>query len=450
MAAMAVHGPAGGEALASDSGARGALAVQRVPSPAGIDAYLAESRALPIVVLKFAFLGAGSSGDPADRRGLANMTAELLDQGAASLDAEAFGTRLAVMGASLELSADRDSLTGTLEVAREHLEAALELLRSALVEPRFDADAVARVRTRLLSTLARLRASPQYVSRQAWWAHAFPDHPYARPVLGTESDLARIAEADLRAFATTRLDRARLVVGVAGAVGADELAPLLERVFGTLPAETVTLPPERPRPASTGEIRVERLPFPQSAVTFGQPGIARDSPDFYPALVLNELLGGRGLTSKLFLELREKRGLVYSIGTRLENHLAADLLVGSFATGNRTVAAALDLVREIWRRLAAGDIDESEVNEAKTHLKGAFILNLDGTAPTAAVLLLMQRHRLGIDYLERRNALIDAVTVDDVRRVAATLLDPDALGFTVAGDPPAREGTGGAGGAAPE
>lgn len=412
-----------------------ALDVRAVRSELGIDAWLAEDHTLPVVSLHFAFLGAGSAAEPESRGGLATVAAKLLTEGAGPYDDEAYGTRLATHGIELEFSADRDALNGALETTSEHLDTAFELLALALTEPRLERAALERVRASQLASIVRLQTDPNYVASTAWWSRAFAGHTYARPVFGTAESLHAFNVDDVRNFLRHALSRGRLVIAAAGAIDAQRLGVLLDRAFGTLPVHPAYIPPARIEPRLAGDIAVARLPLPQSTVAFGQRGIERTAPDYYPALVLEHILGGGALTSRLFLELREKRGLVYTAKTMLEHHAGANLLTGWFATKNATVNEAIEIVRTQWRRLARGDVTAAEVEAAKAYLAGSLVLRLDGTDAVATVLLTMARLGLGLEHLNERAAMLRAVTVDRVRRAGHERLDPARLTFSVAGAP---------------
>lgn len=401
---------------------------------AGVRAWLVESGQLPIVVLDFAFRGAGSSADPSGREGLARFGAQMLLEGAGDLDAITFQERLSEIGAVLIFTADRDSLVGHLEVASEHWESALDLLRLALTQPRFDTDAVERVRRSRAVELARLDADPGHVARRLWWRSVFPNHPYGRDPDGSPGDVAAISAADLRMAFMPRLTRAGLLVGAAGAITAQQLAADLNRLVTDLPsgAGEPTLPEAIFVP---GPLQVARLPFPQSACVFGQPGVSPRSADYLPALILNHIVGGGTLVSRLFLEMREKRGLVYSIRTTLETLPGADLVVGRFATENAKVRAAIDLVKSEWQRAQSGDVTDEEIVDAKNYLKGSFPVSLDGTAAIAARLLAVQRLGLGVEYIMGWEAMVDAVGFDAIRATAKRAIVPQILTFAVAGNP---------------
>lgn len=405
-----------------------------VRSSRGITAWLVEALELPVIALHLAFRNAGAVVDPPKRQGLALFGARMLTEGAGEFDANAFQDRLSELGAELTFSANRDLVLGRLEVVRDHRDRAFELLRLALTSPRFDADAVARVRKSRLAKLARLETDLSHVAWRTWWQGVFPNHPYGRDPEGTEADIAKISADDLRSAFTPRLAKENLIISAAGAIRAAELAEALDRVFGDLPERDIpsALPAALFRPSHP---LVVRLPFPQSSCVFGHMGVRPASPDYFPAIVLNHIVGGGTLTSRLFVELREKRGLVYFVHTRLEPLSDETLLLGRFATENDHVPTTIELVRREWQRLVSGDVSDADIDAAKMFLKGALPRALDGTSTMAERMLAVQRLGLGMDHLTAWNAKVDAVTADMVRALASRLMKPDILTFALAGDP---------------
>ena len=431
---VAIRGAAMAVLMAVTSPPAFAVEVSSVKSSRGIEAWLIETPELPIIALHIAFRDAGSAADPPGRQGLAAFGARMLTEGAGGLDASAYQERLSELGAALRFGAARDILVGRLEAVRDHRDQTFELLRLALTNPRFDADAVERVRKSRLTELARLETDPNAVARRAWWQGVFPNHPYGRDPEGTAADTAAITAADLHSAFMRHISKGNLIVSAAGAISAAELAEVLDRIFGELPelSKTPAVPPPVLKPSSP---LVARLPFPQSACWFGHMGVRPTSPDYLPALVLNHIVGGGTLTSRLFIELREQRGLVYSVRTSLEPLANESLVIGSFATENDKVPTAIDLVRHEWHRLANGDVSETDTDTAKAFLKGAFPVSLDGTSAMAERLLAVQRLGLDMDHLTAWNSKVDAVTAEGVRDLARRLMRPDDLTFAIAGDP---------------
>ncbi len=411
-----------------------AIEVQRVVSPAGVEAWLVEDHTNPIVALRFAFRGAAAL-DPKGKEGLADMVSSLLDEGAGELDSQAFQRRLEDMVITLRFDAGYDTFGGRFRTLSVNLGAAFDLLRLALTQPRFDADPVARIRSQLLTIIRRNSEDPDVIAGRAMRRALFPDHPYGRPVMGTEDSVKAITTADLKRFTAERLGRDNVLIGVVGDIGADQLAALLDGVFGGLPGQAAPWRLPEVTPAATGHTIVVRKAVPQSAILFAQAGIKRDNKDFYPAYVMNYVLGGGGFTSRLYNEVREKRGLAYSVYTALSPMASSALLQGGAGTANARVAETLGVVRAEWRRLAADGVEAAELADTKTYLTGSFPLRFSSSGRIAAILVAMQIDNLGIDFLERRNSYVEAVTRDAVNQVARRLLDPDGLTTVVVGEP---------------
>jgi zinc protease len=310
-----------------------------------------------------------------------------------------------------------------------------DLLRIALTQPHFADEAVERVRAATLAALQKQARNPRSLSGRLFMSEAFERHPYGRNTSGTATSVAAITRADLAAFASRQFRRDKLVIGAVGDITPAELATLLDRVFGALPrGEGDSVLPEATL-ADGGALLVKRSAVPQSSVTFGQAGLKRDDPDWYAALVLNEILGGGGFRGRLMKEIREKRGLAYGVSTGLVPYRHAGLILGSVATENGRVAESIALIRQEWQRMRDEGPTEDELRDAKTYLAGSFPLGLDSTRRIAGLLVRMQLDGLGIDYLDRRAELISGVTLDQARTVARRLYDPARLSFAVVGDP---------------
>ncbi|MBL6928435.1 MAG: insulinase family protein [Rhodospirillales bacterium] len=411
-----------------------ALEVQRVVSPGGIEAWLIEDHTNPIIAMRFAFRG-GANLDPAGKQGLANLVSGLLDEGAGPLDSQAFQQRLEDLAITLRFDAGRDTFGGRLRTLTVNRDTAFDLLTKSLTVPRFDAEPVERLRSQILATLRREAEDPDMIARRKLFATLFPDHPYGRPVSGSKEAVAAISADDLRGFVARRLAREGLAIGVVGDISPTRLATSLDNVFGALPAKGTDWRVAEAKPARTGTTEVIRKPTPQSAIVFGQRGVKRDNADYYAAYVLNHILGGGGFTSRLYNEVREKRGLAYSVYAALYPMDFAGLIFGGSGTRNEAAAKTVEIVRAQWKRMADSGPTAEELTDARQFLTGSFALRFSSSARIAAVLVAMQLDDLGIDYLDRRNAFIDAVTLDDVRRVARDLLDPNGLTFVVVGQP---------------
>jgi zinc protease len=410
-----------------------AAKIERVVSPGGIEAWLVRDATVPLVAVEFAFKG-GSSQDPADKPGVANMITALLDEGAGDLDAAAFQERMEQIAVELRFSDDRDHLRGSLRTLAERRDQAFELLRLALTAPRFEAEAVERIRTQVLAELRRSATNPNDIASKAWWAAAFPSHPYGRPDKGTLESVAQIKPDDLRTYVRNVFAREHLKVAVVGDIDAAAVAAMLDRVFGGLPANAELAPVPYALPEGLGRRTVIEFDVPQAVVSLGGIGLPRKHPDFIAAFVVNHILGGGSFTSRLYQEVREKRGLAYGVSTYLYPLESSALISGWTATRADRAGEAVDLIEAEFRRMAADGPTEEELAKAKDYLKGSYALRFDTSTKIAGQLVHIQLDDLGIDYIERRNRLIDDVTLEDAKRVAKSLLSTGLL-VTVVGRP---------------
>lgn len=411
-----------------------AFEIQEVRSPGGITAWLVQDDTVPIIAMDFAFDG-GAAADPQDKVGLANFLSGMLDEGAGDMTSEAFQTRLEELAVKLSFNADRDNFSGSLQTLSRNRDEAFGLLKVALTEPRFDAQPLERVRNQILVGLKRAAEDPHQIANAAWMRQALGDHPYARDPDGTQETVAAISADDLRALSSRLFARDALTVAVVGDIDAATLGRLLDETFGALP-ETSGMPEIAEATVSgKGAVEVVNRDIPQSVIQFGARGLKRDDPDFVPAYVMNFVLGGGGFGSRLIEEVREKRGLSYSVYSYIYPLDHAGLFVGGAATRNDRARETIDILRKEIARMAKDGPSETELEEAKTYLTGSYPLRFDTNTKIAGELLGIQLEDLGIDYVENRNAMIEAVTIDDVRRVARELLKPDALIFSVVGQP---------------
>jgi zinc protease len=410
-----------------------ATTIQRVVSPGGIEAWLVHEPALPLVAMSFAFVG-GASEDPAEKPGVGSMVASLLDEGAGELDSKSFQRRLEDTATELRFSATHDYFYGSIRLLSEHRDQSFDLLRLSLEHPRFDADAIARIREQTMSGLRRETTDPGSIANQTWWRTAFPDHPYGRPVNGSLTSVPTIGVDDLRAYAGRVLTRGHLKVVAVGDIDAATLGKTLDHVFGELPADGKLAAIADRTLHEGGKRVVVPLSVPQSVVRMGGAGIARNDPDFIAAYIVNHILGGGSFTSRLYNEVREKRGLVYGVSSYLMTlRHSALFMVGTQASSDHA-GEAVELIEAQIRHMADEGPTEAELSKAKAYLKGAYVLNLDTSSKIASVLLQNQLENLGIDYIDKRRGLIDAVTLDDARR-AAKRLAAGGLLTTVVGQP---------------
>lgn len=413
-----------------------AVEVERVISPGGIEAWLVRDNSIPVTALEFSFRDGGGAGDPKGKAGTANMASSLLDEGAGALDSQAFQSQLEDHAIRLSFTAGLETLRGSLKTLNQNRQKAVRLLRLALTQPRFDGDAVARIRQQIQVGLMRSETNPNSRASRIWRRAMFNDHPNGRPVSGTLTSLATITAEDLKHFAAARMTKDKLIVGAVGDINIKELATLLDDVFSALPQSTAKTPEIAiASPRTQGDMYVVPMDIPQSVVLFGQPGLQRNDPDYYPAYVMNYILGGGSFASRLYNEVREKRGLVYSVYSYLNTMKKGPLISGGLATRNDQVVDALALVRAEWVKMRTQGVTSDELKRAKQHLNGAFPLRMSSTSSIARMLVGMQYENLGIDYLDRRAGFINKIKQTDIARTAKRLLDPHNLTVVIVGNP---------------
>lgn len=418
--------------------------VQDVTAKSGTHAWLMEYHDVPVCAATVTFRDGGSASDPQDKQGRALMVSRLLSEGAGDLDAKSFGQMLEDHAIQLSFEVDEDHFSASIYALREGCEKAFDLLALALKQPRFDAPAIERARAQTQSELVRLEQEPAYVADRQWRKLIFGGHPYGRVMRGDKESLDRLGKDDFTAYARRYFTRGNMIVAAAGDLNAQTLAGWMERHFASLPERFV--PESEIAPAAIaphGEERHVERDVPQSAVVFGMQGIPRDDPDYYAAYVLNHAIGGGSLTSLLTEELREKGGMVYAVESKLDPMLRGALWRGAFATRTDQVPLATQKLRSIIAHIYQNGVAQPVLDDAKRYLVGSFPLQLDNTQKIANFLINMQLYHLGMDYLQKRDAWIQAVSVQDVRRVAKRLLDPAALrivtvGRAAAQQPPAK------------
>jgi zinc protease len=412
-----------------------AMKVQEVKSPGGINAWLVEARSVPLIAMRFAFDGGGSVQDPQGKEGLANFLASMLDEGAGDLTSRQFQERMEELAMRMSFDDGRDAFYGSFETLTENRDAAVKLLALAVNRPRFDAEAIERMRKQHLAGLAYATRDPTRVASEQWMALVFAGHPYGRPANGTPNSVAAIARADLARLHGRTFAKDALRVVVVGDIDAATLGTMLDEVFGALPAKATLSPVAKAEAKAAEKLKVFDMNVPQSVARFGLPAMPRTDKDFIPAFVLNTILGGSAGNSRLYKEVREKRGLAYGVDTSIVPMRHASMFFGGVATKNEEVGRSLDVIRGELKRIVAEGPTEKELADTKAYLTGSFALRFDTSANIANQLLWMLTEGLGHGYVETRNAQIEAVTLDDVRRAAKRLFENQDLLVTVVGRP---------------
>lgn len=424
-------------ALAAALPARSEVKIEEVVSPGGITAWLVREPSIPFMALELRFRG-GASVDAEGKRGAINLMTGLLEEGAGDLDARAFARAQESLAASFGYSVGDDALSVSARFLTENRDESIELLRKSIIEPGFGDTALERVREQVLTGLRSDAKDPDEIARLTFDAMAYGDHPYGSAYEGTIESVSALTREDMIEAHGAVFAKDRLYVGAVGDITPEELGPMLDELLGALRQTGAPMPDAAPVLIKGGTTVV---PFdtPQSVAIFGQRGISQDDPDFFAANLLNQVLGAGGFESRLMTEVREKRGLTYGVYSFLVPQDYAETVQGQVASANDSIAEAVSVIRQEWALAAREGVTQDELDAAKTYVTGAYPLRFDGNAPIARIMVGMQMLGLPIDYIATRNDKVEAVTLEDVRRVARELLDPDGLHFVVVGQPAGLE-----------
>jgi len=409
----------------------GAVEVQKVVSPGGIEAWLVEEQTVPILAMNFAFRG-GYTQDPDGKEGLVNLLSSLLDEGADEYDSQSFQRALEETQARISFSAGRDEFYGEIRTLSFLADDSFELLRKALAKPRFDAEPIERMRQQVLVSIKRSETNPDSIANRALFSTLFPDHPYGRRSNGTTDSVKAVTRDDIVAIHRAIFARDTLKVAVVGAISAADLGLLLDKVFGDLP-ESGSLTEVAETVPAVGETVTRSLNVPQSAIRLALPSLKRKDPDFLAAFVMNHILGGGAFTSRLYDEVREKRGLVYSVYSHLmPMSRSAVFFVGAGSRGENA-QTTIDLIQKEIKRMGEEGPTPEELRKAKDYLIGNYPLRFDTSNKIAGQLLGLQVNDLPADYIDTRNDQIEALTLEDVKKAAQKILATGSPAVVVVG-----------------
>ncbi len=408
--------------------------VQRIDTPGGLTAWLVESYAVPLVALEFAIRG-GAAQDPTNKSGAATMLAGLLDEGAGPYDARAFHRAVDDLAVHIGFGADRDSISGHMQTLAKNTDKAFALLKLTLNDAHLaDAD-VARVRSQLFAELKRDVTEPDAMASKAFREAAFPNHPYGRPSRGDLATIDTIMRDDLVALRARLFAKNDLKIAVVGAIDAQTLSDRLDQTFGGLPDKNNLTAVAPITLANVGTRKIVPLDVPQSMIRFGRPSVTKHDPDYFAVVVANHILGAGTFTSRLFREVREARGMAYSVYSHLNEYDQCPMLIGAAATKNERAGEAIALIEEEFKRFALEGPTEDELDKARKFLIGSYALRFDTSTKIASQLVNLQLDGFEPSYLDERNGRIAAVTLEDCKRAAKKLLGDGELLVTVVGKP---------------
>ncbi len=428
LTAIAVRAALAVALIATATIARAGVDIREITSSKGVKAWLVEDYTIPLIAINFAFRG-GTTQDPAGKEGLANLMTGLFDEGAGALDSNAFQEAIDDASAEMRFNATRDGIHGSVKLLADQREEALALVSLAINEPRFDNDPIARIRSQMVAGIKARERDPQTQASHKWIKELYGDHPYARRGRGTEQSLSSITSDDLKTSHQRIFARDNLAVGIVGAIDEETAKRVLDLLFGNLPAKSNL--------AEVGDTAVQpgrrvhvEYDLPQTSLRLAWPGIKRKDPDFFAAYVMNHILGGGSFSSRLYNEIREKRGLAYGVNSYLVNFDHASSLGINTATRSDRAAETLNIIMDEVERMAGEGPSEQELEAAKKTIIGGYaVSNLDSSSAVASTLVQLQLSDLGIDYIERRAGLIEKVSLEQAKTVAERLfsIEPSVM-----------------------
>ena len=408
--------------------------VERVISPGGFEIWYVREKSIPVIALSIGFIG-GSSSDPINKQGLTSLALNLLNEGAGDLDDKQFQKAVADKAIRMRFRSGRDFIRVSLQTLSKNREEAFRLFGLALTKPRFDLPAINRVRSQLLSDIAAQAKDPQTLASRRWYKAMFGNHPYSRSSIGTVNGLMSISRNDLQEFRNNRIGKSDIFIGASGNISVSEISALVDSTLLGLPEGTNNTRIDVSLPPSVDHLEIIDMEIPQSIAVFGLRSLTRDDPDFYAAYILNYILGGGGFTSRLYKEVRENRGLAYSVYSYLQSLNDVGLLVGGVATRNEAISESLSIIKHELSLLSNLGVTQGELDDAKQAITGGFALRFGTGLSVSEMLVSMQVQGLGIDYIQKRNDYINAVTLSDINSVARRLLSNTPLVTVIVGSP---------------
>jgi len=433
----------GASALFGMQSVQAALPVQHWVQPSGVAVYLVESPAVPMVDVQVDF-DAGSRRDPAEKAGLANVTAGMTTkgvramEGAPALDENALGEAWADLGAAFSAGASNDRMSFSLRslTYTDLLARAVALAARQLAEPTFPPDVWLRERERLSAAIREANTRPGTVAGRAFAQAVYGAHPYGYEM--TEETLARINVADMQALHARSLQPCRAKVSIVGAVTRAQADALVQQLFARLPTTACEAQPPVAEVAPLTAAVQRNIPFDsaQAHVLIGQPGYKRDDPDFFSFTVGNYILGGGGFVSRLMTEVREKRGLTYGV----YSYFTPGLHAGAYTVGLQTrpdqAVQAVQVAREVVRKFVAEGPTEIELKAAKDNLIGGFALRIDSNRKLLDNVANIAWNNLPLNYLDTWTQQVARVTLADIRAAFQRTLQPERMVTVVIGGKP--------------
>lgn len=410
---------------------------KEIKTPLGLKVWYLQDTNTPVIALSFSFEG-GAKTDFENKEGLASSAVAILGEGTREKDLKTVDEFLQDHAISLRFNASIDSIEGSLAMLTDHKEEAFDILRETLMSPRMNHETLEKVKKDLLTHLANIANDPTYMATRKLESLLFPNHPYGKPVLGTSVSIKKIKLQDIEAYLDQNMSQDRLTIAITGNISEDEVKSFVDKTFGGLPEKGKPLLENRIDPIIQGQLEPITLNIPQSLILFALPGIMYDDPDFIEASLLLHIMGG-GQQSRLFQEIREKRGLAYAIAAGIIWNQEAGYFKGFLGTTFDKTGESIQLTQQEWKRLKEKGVSEEELKDAKTNMINSYPLRFTNSQTIATVLVGYQRSKRPIDYFQKREKMIEEVTVEDMNNFIKRIIQPDKLTFVVVGKALAQE-----------
>jgi zinc protease len=410
------------------------LDVQVIKTKSGIEAWLVEDKTVPVVSMNFSFDG-GLALDPDDKPGVGKLVSIMMDEGAGEMMAQEFQKKLSDHAIGLSFTPGRDAFHGEMKTLKTNIDMAADMLAMALTAPRFDPDALTRMKNANTSSIRNDLGDPSWLVARSFNGMVFQGHYYSRPGAGHLESMENITRRDLLDFVEAQFARNVLKVAIAGDISKEEAEALVERIFARLP-EKADIPATVPAKLQhAGQTILLQIATPQTYISIGGDGISRDDPQWHAAVVMNFILGGGSFDARLMREIREKRGLTYGVYSSINTMKNASLFQVSMSGANEKIEEALDVMRSQFSLMAEKGVTAEELSTAKSYLTGSLLLELTSTSDITETLNALQRDGESPDYINKRNALINAVTAAEAQAVAKRILKPENMTTVLVGKP---------------
>ena len=406
---------------------------EKLETKSGIEFWFVEDKSIPIISVSFSFRG-GSSMDFPEKNGISNLMTSLMDEGTSKLTSSDFKNQMKLNGMRLNFSSQKDKIDGTFQIIEPQLEQGFELFYQALNHPRFDEGDIERVKNQIISSIKLDQSDLSTLASNKFNQFFFNEHNFSKNVKGSINSISNIDRYDLISFHKNAFQKNNIIIGVAGNIKKKKITELIEKVFGNLENSEKIPKVKKFIGLAKGE-KIYNMKTPQTSVLFGHPGLARNNENFFALRIANYIFGGGGFQSRLYKNVREKKGLVYSIYSYLLSYDNDGVIVGGFQTRNKSVYQTIKNVKNEWKTLQSNGISRKEFENAKAYFKGSFTRNFTSTISIARLLQIVQYYDLGEDYFKKRDEIINNLDLKKVNQVISKFFSSNKLFFMIVGEP---------------